>query len=141
MQTERRPETTVGRHLKRRNPERRNLRRRNPHPARWLIVKDGPCRLSFLCVDGTGGRVLPVFSFEEEAEMFLYLGGFSADGWRARATSAGELVSVLYGPCTDVRSVALDPLPGMLEEGTVGLVTLIRRRFVQAVLDGGPGGS
>jgi hypothetical protein len=29
-------------------------------------------------------RVLPVFSFEEEAQMFLRLGGYEESGWRAR---------------------------------------------------------
>jgi len=120
-------------------------RRAGPRaPNRWLIVKEGvrvtglePLCLE-VCVDG-GKRLLPVFSFQEEAEMFLYLGGYGDDGWRVRQSSPGELVSILYGPCAEVRSVALDPLPGMLEEGTVGLVTLVRERFVQAVLDGSGG--
>ena len=71
---------------------------------------------------------MPVFSFEEEAEMFLHLGGY--DGWRARESCAGELVSVLCGPCLDAKDVALDPLPQMLEDGTIGLVRVGRRRFV-----------
>ena len=75
-------------------------------------------------------KVLLVFSFEEEAEMFLYLGGYVDCGWRARESCAGELVSVLLGPCLDVEGVALDPLPGMLEEGTIGLVGVGRGRFL-----------
>ena len=74
--------------------------------------------------------MLPVFSFEEEAEMFLHLGGYADSGWRARESCAGELVSVLLGPCTDVGGVALDPLPEMLEDGTLGLVGVGRRRFL-----------
>jgi hypothetical protein len=35
----------------------------------------------------------------------------------AREGSAGELVSVLYGPYADVNEVALDPLPEMLSTG------------------------
>jgi hypothetical protein len=53
--------------------------------------------------------------------MFLRLGGYY-DRWRVRESCAGELVSVRYGPCADVKSVALDPLPGMFEDGTVVLV-------------------
>jgi hypothetical protein len=65
--------------------------------------------------------VLPVFSFEEEADMFLRLGDYD-NQWRTRESCAGELVSVRYGPCADVKSVALDPLPGMFEDGTVVVV-------------------
>ena len=103
--------------------------------TQWLIVKDGCGRLAPMCVDGQGGRALPVFCFRDEAEMFLCLGGLSGDGWRARETSAGELVSVLYGPCADVRCVALDPVPGMLQDGTVGLVEVDRKRFLQGFTD------
>jgi hypothetical protein len=80
-------------------------------------------------------KVLPVFSFEEEAQMFLHLGGYAASGWRARESSAGELISVLFGPCLDVEGVALDPLPEMLEDGTIGLVEVERRRFVGQLLE------
>jgi hypothetical protein len=82
--------------------------------------------------------VLPVFSFEEEAQMFLRLGGYEGDdGWRARESCAGELVSVLLGPCLDAKGVALDPLPEMLEDGTIGLVEVGRRRFVGQLLQRG----
>ena len=95
-------------------------------------MKDGVGGLSPLCVDGAAGRrVLPVFSFEEEAEMFLRLGGRDDDGWRTRETSAGELVSVLCGPCANAKDVALDPLPGMAEDGTAGLVEVGRERFLE----------
>ena len=55
-------------------------------------------------------KALPVFSFEEEARMFLELGAL--DGWRVREPAVGKLTSVLFGPCAGVRRVALDPLPG-----------------------------
>ena len=76
------------------------------------------------------GWVLPVFSFEEEAEMFLHLGGHGGDGWRARESGASEIASLLRGSCADVGGVALDPLPGMAEDGTVGLVEVGRERFL-----------
>jgi hypothetical protein len=98
--------------------------------TRWLIARDGDGRLEPLCVSAGKVRVLPVFSFEEEAEMFLRLGGYEGDAWRARESSAGELVSVLCGPCKDVKGVALDPLPQMLEDGTVGLVGVGRKSFL-----------
>ena len=99
--------------------------------TRWLIARDGGGGLEPMCVDGERGRVLPVFSFEEEAEMFLCLGGRDGDGWRARGTSVGELVSVLFGPCADAGSVALDPLPEMLDDGMAGLVEVGRERFLE----------
>ena len=49
-------------------------------------------------------------------------------------STAGELISVLYGSCGSVKRVALDPLPEMLLERTVGLVSLSRERFVDLVL-------
>jgi hypothetical protein len=55
-------------------------------------------------------ETLPIFSFEEEAETFLWLGE-TGTGWRARETAAGELISLLHGPYAGVTRVALDPLP------------------------------
>lgn len=55
-------------------------------------------------------EVLPVFCFREEAQMFLHLSALG-DAWRARRTSAGEIVSLLRGTCSGVAGVALDPIP------------------------------
>jgi hypothetical protein len=41
---------------------------------------------------------------------------------------------VLYGPCARVRAVALDPLPEMVAEGTIELVSLNRSRFVNLLV-------
>lgn len=80
---------------------------------------------------------MPVFSFEEEAEMFLRLGALGT-GWRVRETTCGELVSVLYAPCRDVKRVALDPLPEMAVQSTVGFVSLSREAFVEVLLPSDP---
>ena len=107
-----------------------------PRPEWWLIVKDGNGSLEPLTIDGDGreaGEMLPVFSFEEEAEMFLSLAGLR-DHWRTRPSGRGEIVSVLYGPCTRVRSVALDPLPEPVSDGTISLLSLHRDRFVDHLL-------
>jgi hypothetical protein len=94
-----------------------------PAPTtRWMVARAQEGRLEPLCVRAGTSKVLPVFSFEEEAEMFLHLGGYDGYGWRTRESCAGELVSVLLGPCADVDGVALDPLPEMLEDGAIGLV-------------------
>ena len=66
--------------------------------------------------------------------MFLRLLEVESDGWQARESTAGELISVLCGPCASVERVALDPLPEMVLERTVRLVSLSRERFVDLVL-------
>lgn len=108
---------------------------RPPGPAYWLIAKNENCRIEVLTVGlAEGEEALPVFSFEEEAQMYL---GFEAsgDGWRIRETRAGELVSVLFGLCARVGHVTLDPLPQMVTDETVRLLTLDRKSFVQDLLD------
>lgn len=103
--------------------------------AYWLIARNENCRLKVLASGlADGEEALPVFSYEEEAEMFLRLGHVRFDGWRVRESTAGELISVLYGPCAGVERVALDPLPEMFVERTVGLVSLSREHFVNLVL-------
>ncbi len=91
----------------------------------WLIARQ---RCSGLEVFTIGRHVLPVFSFREEVETFLHFRD-AADGWQARETTCGELVSILYGPCRDVEYISLDPLPGLVE-----LVGLSRKDFVKALL-------
>ena len=59
-------------------------------------------------------EALAVFSHPEEAEMFVRMVGADAESWRVRETSAGEVVSLLYGPCRGAKTVALDPLPEAL---------------------------
>ena len=106
-----------------------------PAPTYWLIAKNENGRIEVLTLHCGAEKMLPVFGHEEEAEMFLVLGGVADDyGWQATESSAGELVSVLYGPCAEVNAVALDPLPEMLSESTVGLVSLPRERFIERIM-------
>jgi hypothetical protein len=102
-------------------------------PRWWLIAKTENGRVEFLTTaarDEDGGETLPVFGYEEEAEMFLHLSGYGDDGWSARESSSGEIVSVLCGPCSGAEGVALDPLPGMVSDGMLCLVWLGRERFL-----------
>lgn len=108
---------------------------RSAGPAYWLIAKNTCGRIEVLTLDRDGARMLPVFGHEEEAEMFLQLGG-AGDEWQLRESRAGELISVLYGPCAGVKEVALDPLPEMVAERTIGLVSLLRERFIQRLMAG-----
>jgi hypothetical protein len=101
----------------------------------WTLVKDEDFGAGVLVEGCDGERILPVFSGEDEAEMFVWLGGAFEDGWRVRETSAGELVSMLYGPCAHVRRVALDPSPEMPGMGAVDLVSVTRERFLSWIAD------
>ncbi len=103
----------------------------------WVIakdVKDGFGRPDLLTVDLDGtGEALPVFSFEEEAEMFLWL-QTTEDGREVRETTPGQLVSILYGPCADVRRVMLDPLPEIGARMQISLLGMDRTDFVESVM-------
>jgi hypothetical protein len=83
---------------------------------------------------GSTGEALPVFSFEEEAEMFLRLGLPGKKGWQVREATCRELASLLCAPCTDISHVALDPLPETVSERTVGLLCLSREHFIRVLL-------
>jgi hypothetical protein len=104
-------------------------------PRWWLIAKNENGRIEFLTTfrDEYGGEALPIFGYEEEAEMFLHLSGY-ADSWSVRESSSGEIVSVLSGPCSGAESVALDPPPEMVAGATLSLVSLRRKRFLERLL-------
>src|SRR5215213_8540344 len=103
----------------------------------WVIAKDaneGFGQLEVLTVDLDGtGEALPVFSFEEEAEMFLWLQR-TEDGQEVRETTPGQLVSILYGPCADVGRVMLDPLPEIGARMQISLLGMDRNDFVESVM-------
>jgi hypothetical protein len=105
----------------------------------WLTYRNGlgrpeePLTVGF----GDGSRALAVFSFEEEARLFLRLGG--RRGWRVRAGGVGELVSMLSGPGVGVELVALDPLPQGEAEEMNRLLCVKRERFVSFLLRRGSG--
>jgi hypothetical protein len=102
----------------------------------WIIQRYQDNRMDVLTIDLDGdGGFLAVFSFKEEAETFLHL--WEDDerrDWRSRETTAGELTSVLLGPCTGVRWVALDPLPVSCSRALLPLVSVSRERFIQDLM-------
>jgi hypothetical protein len=111
--------------------------RKSSGPSFWLIAKTENGRIEACTVNlPDGEEALAVFGHAEEAEMFLQL-EVSNRGWRIRESSAGEVVSVLYGPCKGIDNVVLDPLPRMLAERTVGLVSMRRERFLEPITTGG----
>jgi hypothetical protein len=89
--------------------------------------------MEVLTLDAGGETVLPVFSFQEEGELFLRLGAAEAD-WYLRETTTGELVSLLLGLCAGIDKVALDPLPGIGERELLELVSTGRRHFVRHLM-------
>jgi hypothetical protein len=119
-----------------------------PAPAFWLICRCLNGRLHILTLDCHGppddavrDESLPVFGHEEEAQMFLDLGGAGEmadvgdEGWMVRETGVEELLWLLCGPeSARVKEVALDPLPEMAAEETVGLVTVFKERFIERLM-------
>jgi hypothetical protein len=103
----------------------------------WVIAKDakdGFGHPDLLTVDLDGaGEALPVFSFEEEAEMFLWL-QTTEEGREVRETTPGQLVSILYGSCADVGRVMLDPLPEIGARMQISLLGMDRDDFVESVM-------
>jgi hypothetical protein len=110
----------------------------------WLIAKHGVSGLEVLTIHlGGGAEVLAVFTFEEEARVFLDARfGASDEGWEARQTWPGELASVLCGPCSAAKEVALNPPPEALEKGKwSGLRAVDRDDFLGMLLGEGPAGT
>jgi hypothetical protein len=103
----------------------------------WVIAKDAKDEFGqteVLTVDlGGTGEALPVFSFEEEAEMFLWLQR-TEDGREVMETTPGQLVSILYGPCADVGRVMLDPLAEIGALMQISLLGMDRNDFVESVM-------
>lgn len=119
------------------NKRTRSARRpsgRPPYSTWWLLAKNGNAGTEVFTVNRGGERTLPVFSGEGEAEMFLWLRGAFEDGWHARETSSGELVSLLSGPCAGVGSVALDPSLEIAEAEPLELASMDRKRFIGRVV-------
>ncbi|MGH3146273.1 MAG: hypothetical protein ACRDTR_10785 [Rubrobacter sp.] len=97
----------------------------------WLIVRDGGGPMEVLTLGAAGDEeTLPIFSFEEEALLFLQLSGLRGS-WRASKSGIADLISVLADSCSNAGSVALDPLPEIGLRGSHYLVSLSRAEFVE----------
>ncbi len=89
--------------------------------------------MDLLTFSVAGEEMLPVFGHREEVEEFLRSGGC----WRPRETMAGELASILMGPCAEVRWILLDPWPGADTDTATGLAGMEREEFLELLTDGG----
>ena len=109
--------------------------------ALWLITSYQVSQLDVLTIDTEegDGECLPVFSFEDEAQMFLQLSkDVETAGWWIMKVTAGELVSLLLAPCAKVKRVALDPLPTTsLGRVIVPLFCVGRERLAEELLEMG----
>lgn len=79
-------------------------------------------------------EVVPVFSFSEEAELFLWLGGYG-EGWRVVEVSSRTLLGMLEGAYSRIDEIALDPIPEAQVRSFMGLVTVGRENFVRSLND------
>ena len=106
-----------------------------PKPL-WLIARYRTRAMETLKIPlTTGDEALPVFSFEDEARMFLRLGKLN-DDWRVRETGAGEIISMLYSLCVCVDNVVLDPLPAPFS-GSNDLLSVEREAFMSFAAEQG----
>ena len=112
----------------------------------WLIVKQSASGQADAQADVQVGapeifsmgfaeqECLPVFSFREEAEMFLRLRSLE-DDWGARKSGSGELLSLLSSSLSGVEQVALDPLPEISDNSVVtNLISMSRKGFMNHLL-------
>lgn len=111
---------------------------------RWLIADLSGSNMDVFTIEDGGERVLPIFSFRDEAEMYVRLqvapppgSPPGAPSWEPRASSPGEIVSVLYGPLSDVTKVALDPLPEVCGASVLDLLCVRREAFVLSLVGEG----
>lgn len=100
----------------------------------WLIVRRR-ARVPEIFSIGLGEQeCLPVFSFSDEAKMFLELRGMEND-WEARKTGFGELLPMLFSSLSGIQRVSLDPLPEVSDDNTMtDLVTISRKCFMDRLL-------
>lgn len=82
------------------------FRRGSPY---WLIVQRGVSSLEgFYTIEVSGEELaLPVFSSEEEAELFLR---YCGEGWEIREIPAKDLITLLVREGHYIGRVALDPV-------------------------------
>ncbi|MCA1719362.1 MAG: hypothetical protein LC781_21915 [Actinobacteria bacterium] len=81
------------------------------------------------------GEALTVFSSGHAPDSFLRLRGLEED-WFVRATSPGELVSLLFGPYASIDWVSLNPHARLLLQEDARATMLKRESFVALLLCG-----
>ena len=102
----------------------------------WVVLEGSTWTLPFTVSLPDGREAIALFSGEEEAKMFRH---FSKEGANSSIleTSAGEVLSLLYGPWSVAGQVALDPFPEVLGARFLELLTLSRERFARSFAGAG----
>jgi hypothetical protein len=105
---------------------------RRPVLVHHVVARQGDKGLEVLRISLQGkGETLPVFTAGWAARRYLFAeppGG----GWYVRASTPGELVSLLVGLYASVEWVALDPMPG--RGGGEAANVMPRENFVDYLL-------
>jgi len=106
--------------------------------AFWVVLEGSTWTLPFTVSLPEGREAITLFSSEEEAMMFRH---FSKEGANSSIleTTAGEVLSLLYGPWSVAGHAALDPLPEILGGRLLGLLTLDREHFARSFAGGWEG--
>ena len=104
-----------------------------------LIVRsDGDWIEAYTDTTAIEEEFLAVFSFREEAEMYLHLClEMLGHDWKILEISNEELASILCRPCREVKVIVLDPLPEACCGALNGLLSVRREKFVLALLEEG----
>ena len=93
----------------------------------WLIVRDDADQpVIFELGSRSGEKSLPIFSFEEEAQLFLRLGGLEGP-WRTIETGAATLAET----CFSAECVVLDPFPQIVCDSLCEAVSLRWEMFLE----------
>jgi hypothetical protein len=98
--------------------------------AFWVVLEGSTWTSPFTVNLPEGREAIALFSSEEEAMMFGHFSKHGAKG-SVRETTAGEVLSLLHGPWSVARHVAIDPFPEILGDRLLGLLTLDRARFAR----------
>ncbi len=112
---------------------------RNGRAPFWLIAKEdgegGETELLTVELPGKGEGVIPVFSFEQEARLYLWVGGLG-DRWRAEPVEPERLAAVLSGACPRFEWVAPDPVGEHWVREESQLACMSRERFLSLLARG-----
>jgi len=104
--------------------------------AFWVVLEGSTWTLPFTVSCPQGREAIALFSGEEEAMMFCHFSKQGAKG-SVRETTAGEVLSLLYGPWAVTRHVALDPFPEILGSRLSRPLTLSSERFARSFAGAG----
>lgn len=101
--------------------------------VRYLIVRHDNNRLDLLTLPTSSGDSLPVFRSEPAARTFLHFNRY-AEGWEVRASTAGELVSLLMGHIVEADLIAVDPPPAVSDKNLVEAEFVDKKDFIGALM-------